>query len=79
MPQAPTLIEPSVLALDEAMEALEIATQAVESALAACDFDPRELERCEERLFALRGMARKYATPVEGLAGALRGAGGGDG
>ncbi|MGD0562931.1 MAG: DNA repair protein RecN [Roseiarcus sp.] len=67
MPQAPTLIEPSVLALDEAMEALEIATQAVESALAACDFDPRELERCEERLFALRGMARKYGTPVEGL------------
>ncbi len=68
MPQAPTLIEPSVLALDEAMEALELATQAVESALAACDFDPRELERCEERLFALRGMARKYGTPVEGLA-----------
>ena len=49
------------------MEALEVATQAVESALAACDFDPRELERCEERLFALRGMARKYATPVDGL------------
>jgi DNA repair protein RecN (Recombination protein N) len=67
MPQAPTLIEPSVLALDEAMTALEAATQAVESALAACDFDPRELERCEERLFALRGMARKYSTPVEGL------------
>jgi DNA repair protein RecN (Recombination protein N) len=68
MPQAPALIEPSVLALDEAMEALELATQAVESALIACDFDPRELERCEERLFALRGMARKYATPVGGLA-----------
>jgi DNA repair protein RecN (Recombination protein N) len=68
MAQAPALIEPSVLALDEAMEALEVATQAVESALAACDFDPRELERCEERLFALRGMARKYATPVDGLA-----------
>ena len=57
MPQAPALIEPSVKALDEAMEALEAATQAVEAALAACDFDPRELERCEERLFALRGMA----------------------
>jgi DNA repair protein RecN (Recombination protein N) len=70
--QAPALIEPSVLALDEAMEALEVATQAVESALAACDFDPRELERCEERLFALRGMARKYATPVDGLAALAR-------
>jgi DNA repair protein RecN (Recombination protein N) len=66
-PQAPELIEPSVQALDEAMQALETATRAVENALASCEFDPRELEKCEERLFALRGMARKYATPVEAL------------
>ena len=63
MPQAPQLIEPSVQALD----ALEVATRSVEAALAACDFDPRELERCETRLFALRAMARKYAAPVEAL------------
>ena len=67
MPQAPQLIEPSVQALDEAIEALEVATRSVEAALAACDFDPRELERCETRLFALRAMARKYAAPVEAL------------
>ena len=67
MAQAPTLIEPSVQALDEAMQALEAATQAVESALAACDFDPHELEKCEERLFTLRGMARKHATTVDNL------------
>jgi DNA repair protein RecN (Recombination protein N) len=67
MPQAPALIEPSVKALDDAMEALEVATRSVEDALAACDFDPRELERCETRLFALRGMARKYATTVDAL------------
>ena len=67
LPQAPQLIEPSVQALDEAMEALEAATRSVEAALQACDFDPRELERCETRLFALRAMARKYATPVEAL------------
>jgi len=67
MPQAPNLIEPSVKALDEAMEALEAASQSVEAALRACDFDPRELERCEERLFALRGMARKYAVSVDAL------------
>jgi DNA repair protein RecN (Recombination protein N) len=65
--QAPDLIEPSVKALDDAMEALEAASQSVEAALRACDFDPRELERCEERLFALRGMARKYATSVDAL------------
>jgi DNA repair protein RecN (Recombination protein N) len=67
LPQAPQLIEPSVQALDEAMEALEVATRSVEAALQACDFDPRELERCETRLFALRAMARKYATAVEAL------------
>jgi DNA repair protein RecN (Recombination protein N) len=67
LPQAPALIEPSVQALDEAMQALETATQAVETALAACDFDPRELEKCEERLFALRGMARKHAATVDNL------------
>jgi DNA repair protein RecN (Recombination protein N) len=67
LPQAPELIEPSVKALDEAMEAIEAATQSVEAALASCEFDPRELERCEERLFALRAMARKYASSVEAL------------
>ena len=67
MPQAPDLIEPSIKALDEAMVALEAATLSVEAALAACDFNPRELELCEERLFALRGMARKYSTSVDAL------------
>ncbi len=32
------------------------------------DFDPSELERIEERLFALRAASRKYSTPVDGLA-----------
>jgi DNA repair protein RecN (Recombination protein N) len=36
----------------------------------AAEFDPRELERIEERLFALRAAARKFAVPVTGLAGA---------
>ena len=31
-------------------------------------FRPRELERIEERLFALRAASRKYSTPVDGLA-----------
>jgi DNA repair protein RecN (Recombination protein N) len=67
MPQAPELIEPSVKALDEAIEALENATRAVEEAIDACAIDPNELERCEERLFALRAMSRKYATPIDAL------------
>jgi DNA repair protein RecN (Recombination protein N) len=67
MPQAPSLIEPSIKALDVAIEALEGATRAVEDAMEACAFDPQELERCEERLFALRAMSRKYAAPIEAL------------
>jgi DNA repair protein RecN (Recombination protein N) len=65
--QAPALIEPCVKALDSALEALDAATSAIEAALSAADFDPNELERVEERLFALRGMARKYSTPVADL------------
>jgi DNA repair protein RecN (Recombination protein N) len=65
---APSLIEPAVKAMDAAINALEEADQHLRAALAAADCDPHELERIEERLFALRGAARKYATPVEGLA-----------
>jgi DNA repair protein RecN (Recombination protein N) len=36
--------------------------------LVAADFDPAELERIEERLFALRAASRKYSTPVDALA-----------
>jgi DNA repair protein RecN (Recombination protein N) len=65
---APELVRPAVQAIDAALNALEEADQHLAAALAAADFDPDELERIEERLFALRGAARKHATPVEGLA-----------
>jgi DNA repair protein RecN (Recombination protein N) len=65
---APALIEPAVKAMDAAINALEEADQHLNAALIAADFDPLELERIEERLFALRGAARKYSTPVDGLA-----------
>jgi DNA repair protein RecN (Recombination protein N) len=67
LPQAPALIEPSVKALDEALDALERANRTVEDAIEASAFDPHELERCEERLFALRAMGRKHNTPIESL------------
>src|SRR6202020_1759885 len=35
--------------------------------LEASAFDPHELERCEERLFALRAMGRKHNVPIENL------------
>jgi DNA repair protein RecN (Recombination protein N) len=66
--QAPKMVEPAVRAIDVAINALEEADQHLSAALAAADYDPAELERIEERLFALRGAARKYATPVDNLA-----------
>src|SRR5438270_7823874 len=65
---SPTLVEPAVKAIDAAINALEEADQHLSAALAAADFDPAELERIEERLFALRAASRKYSTPVDGLA-----------
>ncbi|MTV15611.1 MULTISPECIES: DNA repair protein RecN [Bradyrhizobium] len=65
---APALIEPAVKAIDIAINALEEADQHLNAALAATDFDPVELERIEERLFALRAASRKYSTPVDLLA-----------
>jgi DNA repair protein RecN (Recombination protein N) len=64
---SPALVEPAVNAIDAAINALEEADQHLSAALIAADFDPAELERIEERLFALRAAARKYTTPVEGL------------
>ena len=65
---SPSLVEPAVRSIDAAINALEEADQHLAAALAAADFDPAELERIEERLFALRAASRKYATPVDGLA-----------
>src|ERR1700754_2620928 len=65
---SPTLVEPAVKAIDAALNALGEADQHLTAALIAADFDPLELERIEERLFALRAASRKYSTAVDGLA-----------
>src|SRR5499433_2418613 len=65
---SPALVEPAVKAIDAAINALEEADKHLAAALAAADFDPAELERIEERLFALRAASRKYNTPVDLLA-----------
>src|SRR4030081_1670381 len=67
---SPALVEPAVKAIDIAINALEEADQHLTAALVATDFDPAELERIEERLFALRGGYRKVYEPGDGT-GAL--------
>jgi DNA repair protein RecN (Recombination protein N) len=66
--QAPSLVEPSVRSMDAALNALEETRAHLEAALRAADYDPAELERIEERLFALRAAGRKYNVAVDGLA-----------
>jgi DNA repair protein RecN (Recombination protein N) len=66
--QAPELAAPAAKALDQALLALEEARDALEKALRAAEFDPREQERIEERLFALRAASRKHNVPVDALA-----------
>jgi DNA repair protein RecN (Recombination protein N) len=65
--QAPALIEPAVRAIDAALNALEEARAHLEQALRTADHDPHELERIEERLFALRAASRKYGVSVDDL------------
>jgi DNA repair protein RecN (Recombination protein N) len=67
-PQAPALVDPAVKALDAALNSLEETRAHLEAALRAADYDPAELERIEERLFALRAAGRKYNVPVDNLA-----------
>jgi DNA repair protein RecN (Recombination protein N) len=65
--QAPALIEPAVKGLDAALTALDDARRHLDAALRTADHDPRELEKIEERLFALRAAARKHNVPVDQL------------
>lgn len=65
--QAPGLVDPSLAALNTAIVALEEAGEALGAAMRAAEYDPREQERVEERLFALRAAGRKYDVPVDGL------------
>jgi DNA repair protein RecN (Recombination protein N) len=66
--QSPELVEPAVKALDAALTALDEARAHLDAALRAANHDPRELDRIEERLFALRAAGRKYNVPVDNLA-----------
>jgi DNA repair protein RecN (Recombination protein N) len=60
-------LDPVIAALDRAaLEAAE-ARGLLENVAAALDLDPQNLERAEERLFALRALARKHGAAVDEL------------
>ena len=61
------LFQPLVEALDVALVALDGTQSALDTIKRDMAFDPLELERVEERLFALRAAARKHGVSVDGL------------
>ncbi|MDA7427518.1 DNA repair protein RecN [Primorskyibacter aestuariivivens] len=69
-------LDGALAALSRAMVELDEAARGVEDTAQALVFNPHELEETEERLFAIRGLARKHqVTPEElpDLADTLRG------
>lgn len=60
-------LDAALAALDRAMIELGEAQGIVETALETLAFDPRELERVEERLFAIRALARKHGVQADEL------------
>ncbi|KGM48603.1 DNA repair protein RecN [Pseudooceanicola atlanticus] len=61
-------LDDPVAALGRAMAELGEAADGVQRCLEALDFDPLELEATEERLFAIRGLARKHSVAPDDLA-----------
>jgi len=63
----PGLLEATITPLNAALDHFEEARRGLEAAMRSCEFDPGELERTEERLFALRAAARKHQITVDDL------------
>ena len=64
---APHLLTPVAEALERVLTETDTARAKIEEAIALSAFEPKELERAEERLFALRALARKHRVAVDDL------------
>lgn len=62
-------LDPVLAALERAQSEVSDAIDGLARLAADADLDPRHLEEVEERLFALRALARKHDTTVDALAG----------
>ena len=60
-------LDGTLAALERSMNELGEAVDGVERCLEALDFNPHELEQVEERLFAIRAMARKHGQAPDEL------------
>ncbi len=65
--KADGLLDAPIEAIDRVMVELGEAQRGVEEALERLSFDPGRLEAVEERLFAIRGLARKHRVTADSL------------
>ena len=65
--QADDVLDAPIAALGRALDELGEAVSGVEAAMDSLSFNPHELEQVEERLFAIRAMARKHQTTPDEL------------
>jgi DNA repair protein RecN (Recombination protein N) len=63
------VVEAAESALESALALVQEGRQQLDALLARLEGEPGQLEQVEERLFALRGAARKYQVPVDALDG----------
>jgi len=66
--KAEGILDATLSALDGAAEHVSVAINELDIAAGRVDLDPRHLEQVEERLFALRAIARKHNVEVVNLA-----------
>ena len=66
--QAGSRLDPALAGLDRAAAELSEAARALSSVGSALDLDPRKLEEADDRLHALRDVARKHGVAVDALA-----------
>lgn len=61
-------LDAAIAALDRAAEEVAVAVTTLDRTAADMDINPQSLDMVEERLFALRALARKHNVEVDGLA-----------
>ncbi len=66
-PETAKVLGPVAQALDRVLTETNDARERVEQAIADTQFEPKALEEAEERLFALRALARKHQVAVSDL------------
>ena len=66
-PETAQVMAPVLESLERVLSETNDALERVEQALSDTRFEPKELEETEERLFALRALARKHKVAVSGL------------